>query len=107
MKENSREIVKNKVKNNKTPTCIKRIRILQGYTQTLLATRVNLCQSAICQIENGTRNPSLNTLNKISKVLNVSIGELLEGEIVSEEINQNGQPHTKPASDNGSRKQKT
>lgn len=48
----------------------------KGYTQKELAEKTGLSRSFISQIENNTNNPSDDTLYKISKVLDISIGQL-------------------------------
>lgn len=55
----------------------------KGYTQKELAEKTGLSRSFISQIENNTNNPSDDTLYKISKVLDISIGQL-KGEYNSE-----------------------
>lgn len=57
----------------------------KGYTQKELAEKTGLSRSFISQIENNTNNPSDDTLYKISKVLDISIGQL-KGEYDSEDL---------------------
>ena len=45
-------------------------RLEQGMTQTQLARRTGLQQSAIARIENGTTSPTLDTLIKLAHALN-------------------------------------
>ncbi|MGV8168152.1 MAG: helix-turn-helix domain-containing protein [Alkaliphilus sp.] len=59
---------------------IRKRRISIGITQTLLAERVGVDNSTICKIENEQANPSLDTLYKISKALQIDIKLLLENE---------------------------
>jgi len=52
-------------------------RIAVGITQAELARRSHLTPSAISQIENGSRFPTLPTLYKIADALNVSLDYLI------------------------------
>lgn len=42
-------------------------------TQTELATRTGITQADISRIENGTRNPSLNMINKLARGLGMEL----------------------------------
>ena len=53
------------------------IRTARGLNQQDLASKLNISQSAIANYESGEREPNLDTLVSISKVLNVSIDYLL------------------------------
>jgi transcriptional regulator with XRE-family HTH domain len=55
-------------------------RTQKGITQTQLANRVGVNQSAISQYETGSTKPSLLTLIKIAKALDVTADALLEDE---------------------------
>lgn len=57
---------------------IKRIREENGLKQIELAEKLNISQSMVCQIERGTKVPSLPLGNEIAEVLNCSIDELVE-----------------------------
>ena len=60
---------------------ILRMREKQGMNQTQLAKEVGITQSAICQIEKGIRNPSLQVGSEIARALGCSVEDLLdEGE---------------------------
>lgn len=56
---------------------LKELRISNGLTQRELGERVNVTKVSICCYENGTRVPTLDTLTKLGKVLNVDVGYLL------------------------------
>ena len=49
-----------------------------------LAKQSGLSQSFICRIESGEKQPSLETLRKLSQGLGMSLGELLGEELLSE-----------------------
>lgn len=56
---------------------IKKKRIEKGYTIQKLAELSNISGGYLCHLENGTRsNPSMETMEKIAKALNISIAEL-------------------------------
>lgn len=60
----------------------KRVRFLRNQlsiTIEELAFRCDLNRNYLCDIERGTRNPTLKVINKIAKGLKVSIAFLLEG----------------------------
>lgn len=56
---------------------IKEERLKLGLTQKEVAERCGSSTSYICDIEVGRTNPSLKTLEKISKALEIEIRELL------------------------------
>ncbi len=57
---------------------IKRIRISQGLTLQALSSKSNVAIGYLADLENGKAlNPTLKTLNKISKALQVPVSELL------------------------------
>ncbi|WP_422449089.1 helix-turn-helix domain-containing protein [Thermoanaerobacterium sp. DL9XJH110] len=58
---------------------IRHIRLKQNLTQEELGEKANLHYSYIGQMERGDKVPSLKTLNKIAKALNVSLDYVLEG----------------------------
>ncbi|HHW03113.1 MAG TPA: helix-turn-helix transcriptional regulator [Thermoanaerobacterales bacterium] len=60
---------------------IRQIRQKQNLTQEELGEKANLHYSYIGQMERGDKIPSLKTLNKIAKALNVSLDYILEGPI--------------------------
>ncbi|MFH1327316.1 MAG: helix-turn-helix transcriptional regulator [Candidatus Bathyarchaeota archaeon] len=59
---------------------LKQLREALGLSQAVLAERAALTAAAICQFENGSRSPSLKTLQQLAKALGVSIADLLENE---------------------------
>lgn len=59
----------------------KKIRgIRGGVSQGQLAKKVGISQAFLSEIERGTKTPSIEVLQAIAKALNVSMGDLLEGE---------------------------
>lgn len=54
------------------------LRKLKGLTQAELADKVNIGQSFISKIEKGHLEPSIQTLGRIAKVLDVDIKELFK-----------------------------
>lgn len=56
---------------------LKELRINSGLTQRELGERVNVTKVSICCYENGTRTPTLDTLTKLGKVLDVDVDYLL------------------------------
>lgn len=57
---------------------IRRIRKELDITQEEVSKRVGITQSMLCQIERGSKNPSLQTGKLISDVLGCSLEELLK-----------------------------
>jgi transcriptional regulator with XRE-family HTH domain len=59
-------------------TMVARLRKQQRVTQLQLARRVGVSEAYICQLETGARtNPSLTTLKKLAKALDVTLAELV------------------------------
>ena len=58
---------------------VKKARCLKGMTQFELAESTNLCDTYISRIERGVRNASLESLAKISHILDVSLDYLAFG----------------------------
>ena len=56
---------------------LKELRISNGLTQRELGELVNVTKVSICCYENGTRVPTLDTLTKLGKVLDVDVDYLL------------------------------
>lgn len=54
----------------------------RGYTQAELAKRANVSQSTIAQIESNDKDPSVETLKKLSKALDVHIAILFAADDV-------------------------
>ncbi len=67
--------------NHKIGQLIAQIRQERGFTQAEFARRLNTSQSAVNRIEHGRQNLSLETLGRISDVLNKSLINLNEGAI--------------------------
>lgn len=65
---------------------VKRIREERGMTQQSLAEKLYVTRQAVSRWECGARYPDLLTAKKISKILNVSLDELLSGEELKENI---------------------
>lgn len=59
---------------------IARLREASDIRQTELAKAVNVSQSLICQIERGTKVPSLPLAKQIADCLGCDINDLLDGE---------------------------
>lgn len=57
---------------------IKRIRTEKGMTQGDLCRKLELDRSYMSNVENGNKNPTLATIEKIAKALGVSIDELMK-----------------------------
>ena len=58
---------------------IKKMREKRNIKQSELAERTGVTQAMICQMERGTRNPSLQLGLEIAKVLDCTVDELLNG----------------------------
>ncbi len=56
---------------------IRRLRVDKKITQSELAEVVGISQAMLCQIERGTKNPSLQIGKEISDALGCTIDELL------------------------------
>lgn len=56
---------------------IRRIRTNKGITQAYLAEHVGISQSMLCQIERGTKNPSLQIGTEIARLLECTVEDLL------------------------------
>ena len=56
---------------------IRRIREARGLNQAQLADRVGIAQPWVCQIERGTKNPSLQLGKLIAEVLGCTLDDLL------------------------------
>jgi UDP-N-acetylglucosamine 1-carboxyvinyltransferase len=67
--------------NHKIGQLIAQIRQERGFTQAEFARRLNTSQSAVNRIEHGRQNLSLETLGRISDVLNKSLINLNEGAV--------------------------
>lgn len=70
MNVNSRKLIR-------LGTNLKELRKMKGLTQEQLATKIRVSSTYIGFIEQGQRNPSLKTLDKIARVLSVKMTDLL------------------------------
>ncbi len=59
------------------PSRLKEIRIQEGVTQNMVASRLGISREAYSQYENGRRKPSLDTLCSICRTLSASADFLL------------------------------
>lgn len=58
---------------------IQAVREGRGLTQAETAEKVGITQAALCQIERGTRNPSLQVAASLAAVFGCKIERFLEG----------------------------
>lgn len=65
---------------------IKLYRNKKGLTQKQLAEKIGTTDSAITRYESNSREPSIEIITKIAKALNISINELLDDKVVSNDI---------------------
>ena len=56
---------------------LRRIRKVKGYTQALLGSQIGKTQQIISWYESGKMSPSLNVIEDLAKVLDVSVTELI------------------------------
>jgi transcriptional regulator with XRE-family HTH domain len=59
-------------------SCLKQVRLDQGFTQEELAYQSELTLSQIARIETVKTNPTVSTIFKLSRVLNVPVSALFE-----------------------------
>ncbi len=59
---------------------IRRIREARGMTQAYLAEQAGITQAMLCQIERGTKNPSLQVGQEIAHLLGCTVEHLLNAE---------------------------
>ena len=57
---------------------VKKFRLLKGWSQEHLAHEAVSNRTYISDVERGTRNPSIEVVERIAKALNVTLGELLD-----------------------------
>ena len=67
---------------------VKKIREEKGMTQQTMAEHLYVTRQAVSRWECGARYPDLLTAKKISKILDVSLDELLSGEEIKEKVEQ-------------------
>ncbi len=63
---------------------LKLLRIFFGYKSVEMAKKLEISQSFLSEIENNKKNPTLELLNKYSKVLNIKVSTII---LLSESIN--------------------
>lgn len=57
---------------------LKRLRTKKGLSQGEIARRLGVDKGFVCNVENGKTNPTLVTITKLAKAIDVSASELLE-----------------------------
>lgn len=57
---------------------IRRVRLDKGFTQDELCRKLGIDPSYLSNVESGNKNPTLATIEKIAKALDVSIDELMK-----------------------------
>ena len=57
---------------------MKRIRIAKQMTQGDICRKLGVDRAYISNVESGNKNPTLSTITKLAKALNVSVDELLK-----------------------------
>ncbi len=57
---------------------LKELRKACGWTQAAFAARVGFSREYVARLETGKHDPSVSTVEKLAKALNVKVGELLE-----------------------------
>jgi transcriptional regulator with XRE-family HTH domain len=55
---------------------LRELRNAKGWSQERLSIETKVDRSYISEIERGTRNPSLTTLSKLAKALDISVADL-------------------------------
>ena len=75
--------------NEKFGKFIKELRKEKNLTQKQLADKINITDKAVSKWERGLSFPDITMLNILSKELNVSVEELLNGEKFKEEVIDN------------------
>jgi transcriptional regulator with XRE-family HTH domain len=60
----------------KTGKYLKAARTLKGLTQLELADRTGLTDNTISRIENGSQNPTFETVKKIAKALDLNLSDI-------------------------------
>ena len=63
---------------------IRSIREKKGMSQVELAEKVNVTQSMLCQIERGTKSPSLPLSTEIAVALGCTLNDIVNGELPEE-----------------------
>lgn len=60
---------------------LKAIRIVNSFTQKQIANKLNVVESCYANWEQGRTEPNIEMLRKLSKIFNISLDELINGEI--------------------------
>lgn len=68
-----------KVVRNKLGKRLREARISKGWSQELLADKVDLHRTYISMIERGEQNVAIDNISKIAKALNLPLERLFEG----------------------------
>jgi transcriptional regulator with XRE-family HTH domain len=65
---------------------LKKIRKARGYTLEQLAEKIESSSGTLSHIENGTRRPSLDMLDKIAAALDTTVLDLMAGDTTAEKL---------------------
>lgn len=57
---------------------VREFRLAAGLSQEEVAVRMEVEQTYVSGLERGVRNPTIKTLDRVAKALNVKVGELLQ-----------------------------
>ncbi|MCI8610093.1 MAG: helix-turn-helix transcriptional regulator [Firmicutes bacterium] len=68
---------------------IKQLRCEKGWTQAELANRLSVTDKAVSRWETGKGYPEVTIIPELAKILDVTIGELLSGQRILPELQQN------------------
>ncbi len=63
---------------------IKELRESRGWSQEELSNKMFVDRTKINKLENGTRNIQLSDVTKLSKIFNISLEEILNGERIKD-----------------------
>ena len=61
---------------------IRKARLLVGYTQGELAEKLSVSPVTVCKWENGKTFPSVKRLKHVAEVLQITVNELIEKDVV-------------------------
>lgn len=67
---------------------LKLLRIFYGYKSVEMANKLEISQSFLSEIENGKKNPTLELLNKYSKVLKIKVSTIV---LLSESLTEDNE----------------
>lgn len=59
------------------PSTLCELRQARGHSQTDLARRVGMSRPYLCQLESGSRSPSLGLAERLARALDITVDELL------------------------------